>query len=66
MSFHGGMLGVASPIILFCRRKAIPLLGFADRIAVVAPIGLGLGRVRELHQRRVVGPRRRRTGCPGR
>ncbi|MEA2740195.1 MAG: phosphatidylglycerol---prolipoprotein diacylglyceryl transferase [Acetobacteraceae bacterium] len=45
MSFHGGMLGVAIAIIVFCRRNAIPLLGFADRIAIVAPIGLGLGRV---------------------
>jgi phosphatidylglycerol:prolipoprotein diacylglycerol transferase len=45
MSFHGGMLGVAVAIIVFCRRNGIPLLGFADRIAIVAPIGLGLGRV---------------------
>jgi phosphatidylglycerol:prolipoprotein diacylglycerol transferase len=45
MSFHGGMLGVAIAITVFCRRNAIPLLGFADRIAIVAPIGLGLGRV---------------------
>lgn len=45
MSFHGGMLGVAIAITWFCRRNAIPLLGFADRVAVVAPIGLGLGRV---------------------
>ena len=45
MSFHGGMLGVAIAIVVFCRRNAIPLLGFADRVAVVAPIGLGLGRV---------------------
>jgi phosphatidylglycerol:prolipoprotein diacylglycerol transferase len=45
MSFHGGMLGVAVAIIVFCRRNAIPLFGFADRIAVVAPIGLGLGRI---------------------
>jgi phosphatidylglycerol:prolipoprotein diacylglycerol transferase len=45
MSFHGGMLGVAVAIAVFCRRNAIPLLGFADRIAVVAPIGLGLGRI---------------------
>jgi len=45
MSFHGGMLGVAIAIIIFCRRHRIPLLGFADRIAVVAPLGLGLGRV---------------------
>jgi phosphatidylglycerol:prolipoprotein diacylglycerol transferase len=45
MSFHGGMLGVATAIIIFCRRNQIPLLGFADRIAVVAPLGLGLGRL---------------------
>lgn len=45
MSFHGGMLGVAIATFLFCRRNAIPLLGFADRIAIVAPVGLGLGRL---------------------
>src|ERR1019366_6409762 len=45
MSFHGGMLGVAIAIVWFCRRQGIPVLGFADRIAVVAPIGLGLGRI---------------------
>jgi phosphatidylglycerol:prolipoprotein diacylglycerol transferase len=45
MSFHGGMLGVAVAISIFCWRNAIPLLGFADRIAIVAPIGLGLGRI---------------------
>lgn len=45
MSFHGGMLGVVTAIVVFCRRNAIPILGFGDRIAVVAPIGLGLGRI---------------------
>jgi phosphatidylglycerol:prolipoprotein diacylglycerol transferase len=45
MSFHGGMLGVAIAITLFCRQQKIPILGFADRTAIVAPIGLGLGRV---------------------
>ncbi len=45
MSFHGGMLGVAIAVTIYCHRQAISLLGFADRIAVVAPIGLGLGRV---------------------
>ena len=44
MSFHGGMLGVAIAVTVFCWRNGIPLLGFADRVAVVAPIGLGLGR----------------------
>ena len=45
MSFHGGMLGVAVAIVLFCRRQHLPILGLADRIAVAAPIGLFLGRI---------------------
>jgi phosphatidylglycerol---prolipoprotein diacylglyceryl transferase len=45
MSFHGGMLGVAIAIVIFCRRNGIPLFGFSDRIAIIAPLGLGLGRV---------------------
>ncbi len=45
MSFHGGALGVVVALVLYCRQQRIPLLGFADRIAVVTPIGLGLGRV---------------------
>jgi phosphatidylglycerol:prolipoprotein diacylglycerol transferase len=45
MSFHGGMLGVTIAVLLFCRQHRIPILGFADRLAVCAPIGLGLGRV---------------------
>ena len=45
MSFHGGMLGVVTAIIVFCHRNAIPILGFADRMAIVTPIGLGLGRI---------------------
>ena len=45
MSFHGGAIGVTLALALFCRRNAIPLLGFADRIAVATPIGLGLGRL---------------------
>jgi phosphatidylglycerol:prolipoprotein diacylglycerol transferase len=45
MSFHGGMLGVAIAVFWFCRHSGIPILGFADRLAVCAPIGLGLGRI---------------------
>jgi phosphatidylglycerol---prolipoprotein diacylglyceryl transferase len=45
MSFHGGMLGMAVAILWFCRANRIPILGFADRIAVAAPIGLFLGRI---------------------
>jgi len=45
MSFHGGMLGVAIAITWFCLRNRINVLAFADRIAIVAPIGLGFGRI---------------------
>ncbi|HYZ63388.1 MAG TPA: prolipoprotein diacylglyceryl transferase [Acetobacteraceae bacterium] len=45
MSFHGGALGVLVALVLYCRNRAIPLLGFADRLAVVVPLGLGLGRI---------------------
>jgi phosphatidylglycerol---prolipoprotein diacylglyceryl transferase len=45
MSFHGGMLGVAVAVVWFCWHSRISILGFADRLAVCAPIGLGLGRL---------------------
>jgi phosphatidylglycerol:prolipoprotein diacylglycerol transferase len=45
MSFHGGMLGVVIALVIFCRRNGIALLGFADRLSIVSPIGLGLGRI---------------------
>ena len=44
MSFHGGLTGVILATILFCRREKISLLRFGDCLAVVAPIGLFLGR----------------------
>ena len=45
MSFHGGMLGVVIATVWFARRARLDLLGFADRLAVCAPIGLGFGRI---------------------
>ncbi len=45
MSFHGGMLGVSIATFWFCRRNGIKLLAFADRLAVVTPIGLCFGRI---------------------
>jgi phosphatidylglycerol:prolipoprotein diacylglycerol transferase len=45
MSFHGGMLGVILAAWAFTRRRKIPFFAFADLLACVAPIGLGLGRV---------------------
>ena len=45
MSFHGGALGVIVALALFTRRYGLSLRGFADRVCVVVPIGLGLGRI---------------------
>lgn len=44
MSFHGGAIGVILALALFCWRRKIPFLAFSDRIVVVVPIGLALGR----------------------
>ncbi len=45
MSFHGGALGVMVALVLFCRQRAIPLLGLSDIIACAVPIGLFFGRI---------------------
>ncbi len=45
MSFHGGLIGVGVAIWWYCRRQGMNVLGFADRLAVVVPIGLLLGRI---------------------
>lgn len=45
MSFHGGILGVLLSYVLFARKHALPWLGIMDRLALVTPIGLCLGRI---------------------
>ena len=45
MSFHGGFLGVTLAGLIFCRREKISALTTGDLFAMVAPIGLFLGRV---------------------
>ena len=45
MSFHGGFAGVVIAGLIFCRRNSIPALTTGDLFAMVAPIGIGLGRV---------------------
>ncbi|QDH16010.1 prolipoprotein diacylglyceryl transferase [Oecophyllibacter saccharovorans] len=44
MSFHGGALGVILALAFYCYRRKLSFLGFSDRITVVIPIGLALGR----------------------
>jgi phosphatidylglycerol:prolipoprotein diacylglycerol transferase len=45
MSFHGGFLGCVIAVILFARRRGIPILSLGDITCAVAPIGLFLGRI---------------------
>lgn len=44
MSFHGGTLGVLASFWFFARKHKLPWLRVMDRLALVAPIGLFLGR----------------------
>lgn len=45
MSFHGGFIGFITAFYIFCKRYDIPYLKLMDLMAVVAPIGIGLGRL---------------------
>ncbi|MFT3973041.1 MAG: prolipoprotein diacylglyceryl transferase [Amaricoccus sp.] len=45
MSFHGGLLGVATGILLFSLRNGLSPLPVGDAVAAAAPIGLCLGRI---------------------
>jgi phosphatidylglycerol---prolipoprotein diacylglyceryl transferase len=44
MSSHGGMIGLTLVTFLYARSQRISWLSLADNIAVVAPVGLFLGR----------------------
>ncbi len=45
MSFHGGLVGSIAAILLFARRRGLPLGTLADISAAAAPIGLFFGRI---------------------
>ena len=45
MSFHGGLVGAAVGVMILARQRGIDPLRFLDLAAVVAPIGLLLGRI---------------------
>jgi phosphatidylglycerol---prolipoprotein diacylglyceryl transferase len=45
MSFHGGFLGVVAAGLWFCRRYKVPAMQVSDAMALVAPVGLFLGRL---------------------
>ena len=45
MAFHGGLAGAAIAGWLFSRRQKVPPLALGDAMALVAPIGIFLGRI---------------------
>jgi phosphatidylglycerol:prolipoprotein diacylglycerol transferase len=55
MSFHGGLLGTIVAGAVFCRREGLALLPVADRVSVVVPVGLGLGRIANFINNELVG-----------
>lgn len=45
MSFHGGLLGVLTALVIFAVRRHFSLLMLADLSVAAVPIGLGFGRI---------------------
>ncbi|WP_417408468.1 prolipoprotein diacylglyceryl transferase [Hoeflea sp.] len=45
MSFHGGLLGTLVAMILFARRRSIPVFNLFDIVCAVVPVGLFFGRL---------------------
>lgn len=45
MSFHGGLLGVVTALILFTRRHKLSFLMVGDAVVCAVPIGLFFGRI---------------------
>jgi phosphatidylglycerol:prolipoprotein diacylglycerol transferase len=45
MSFHGGFTGCIAAVVLFARKRGIPVLPLGDVTCTVGPIGLFLGRL---------------------
>jgi phosphatidylglycerol:prolipoprotein diacylglycerol transferase len=45
LSFHGGLLGVMTAALFYCRKHGIPFWNLCDAMALSAPVGLGMGRI---------------------
>ena len=45
MAFHGGLAGVIVALLLFARANGLSSIRILDYVAVVTPVGLGLGRM---------------------
>jgi len=45
MSFHGGLIGSLIGLYLFCKKYNVDIYKIGDNIAIIAPIGIFLGRL---------------------
>jgi phosphatidylglycerol:prolipoprotein diacylglycerol transferase len=45
MSFHGGFLGCVAAVVLFAKRRGLPVLSLGDLTCAAGPLGLLLGRI---------------------
>ncbi len=45
MSFHGGFTGCVLAVVLFARKRGIPILSLGDITCAVGPMGIFLGRI---------------------
>ena len=64
MSFHGGFIGCVAAVVLFALKRGIPILSLGDVTCAVGTDRAVPRPPRQLHQRRIVGPRR--PTCRGR
>lgn len=61
MSFHGGMIGLVAAMALYTQKKGGNILSGIDMLAIVAPIGIMLGRIANFINGELYG---RATGLP--
>jgi len=55
MSFHGGLLGVATAFYVFARNNGMSFFQVADFMAPMVPIGLGAGRIGNFINKELIG-----------
>ncbi|MGE4443442.1 MAG: prolipoprotein diacylglyceryl transferase [Candidatus Altimarinota bacterium] len=55
MSFHGGFLGVVISVILFAKKYKINFWKIIDELAVIVPVGIGLGRIGNYLNKELLG-----------
>ena len=54
MSFHG-LIGIITSIYIFCRINKLKFFYLSDLVAIVAPIGLFLGRIANFINTELIG-----------